>query len=327
MLPNGNFVKSVLAEGGTLHPLMISPADSEGLGLCNPSVFVENGEVWLNLRKVNYTLYHCETVQRFNSRYGPLSYLNPENDIHLRTTNFLCKLSPSLDIERYWKIDMTLDRTPLWDFVGLEDARLVRWDGRLFATGVRRDTTTNGQGRMELSELNVSDDGVKEIQRYRIEPPIESYCEKNWMPVLDKPYHFVKWTNPTDLVKVDLATLKANQVRPVGIPKIGLPDLRGGSQLIPWHGYYAGVVHECDLTKNRMGQKDATYRHRFIVYDHDLNLIKVGNPFSFMDGRVEFCCGLAEYEGNLLVSFGFQDNCAFILRVPEKMATRVLEVA
>jgi hypothetical protein len=76
-----------------------------------------------------------------------------------------------------------------------------------------------------------------------------------------------------------------------------------------------------------MGQKDATYRHRFIVYDHDLNLIKVGNPFSFMDGRVEFCCGLAEYEGNLLVSFGFQDNCAFILRVPEKMATRVLEVA
>jgi hypothetical protein len=147
------------------------------------------------------------------------------------------------------------------------------------------------------------------------------------MPVLDKPYHFVKWTNPTEVVKVDLATLKASRVRPVGIPKLELPDFRGGSQIIPWHGRYVGVVHECDLTKNRMGQKDATYRHRFVVYDRDLKLIRVGDSFSFMGGRVEFCCGLAEYEGDLLLSFGFQDNCAFLLRVPEKMATRVLEVA
>jgi hypothetical protein len=321
MLPNGNFSQSVLAEGGAIKPLMISPADSEGLGLCNPSVFVENGEVWLNLRNVSYTLYHCENAQRFNSRYGPLSYLNPEHDIHLRTTNFLCKLSPSLDIENYWKIDMTFDKQPLWDFIGLEDARLVRWEGHLYVIGVRRDTTTNGQGRMEFSEIGFAGNRVTEIGRYRIEPPTDSYCEKNWVPILDKPYHFVKWTNPTEIVKADLTTLKSTQVRPVDefkrIP--GLPDLRGGSQIIPWHGRYIGLVHDCDLTKTRMGQKDATYRHRWVTYDSDLRLTKVSEQFSFMGGRVEFCCGLAEYEGDLLLSFGFQDNCAFILRVPEKL--------
>jgi FkbM family methyltransferase len=37
-----------------------------------------------------------------------------------------------------------------------------------------------------------------------------------------------------------------------------------------------------------------------------------------MDGEIEFCCGLAEYNNELLISFGFQDNAAFILRMPTK---------
>lgn len=330
-LPNRNFVKSVLAEGGTIHQLMINSADSSGLGLCNPSIFVDRGELWLILRNVNYTLYHCENGQTFNNRWGPLVYLNPENDQHLRTKNFLCKLTPGLEIERYWKIDTSaLDKDPLWEFVGLEDARLVRWDGHLYGIGCRRDTTTNGQSRMELSELEISGNAVKEIGRYRIEHPTnpEWYCEKNWMPVLDKPYHFVQWTNPAVLVKVDLETLKSCRAQEVDeADKIeGLPFLRGGSQAIPWRDYYVCVVHDCDLFKNNIGQKDATYMHRFVVYDRDWKIVRIGDPFSFLDGEIEFCCGLAEWEGDLLVTFGFQDNCAFILRVPEQAIPKVLGV-
>lgn len=210
MANNRNLVRSVLAAGGAIKPLTISSADSGGLGLCNPSIFVDRGELWMILRNVNYTLYHCENAQTFNNRWGPLSYLNPENDLHLRTWNFLCKLAPDLSIERYCKIDTSaLDKEPLWEFVGLEDARLVRWDGHLYGIGVRRDTTTNGQGRMELSELALDGDKVKEIGRYRIDHPVDPnwYCEKNWMPVLDMPYHFVKWTNPAELVKADIEAL------------------------------------------------------------------------------------------------------------------------
>jgi len=329
---NRNFAGSVLAEGGRITPLMIDARDSAGLGLCNPSIFIDNGEPWCILRNVNYTLYHCENEQTFNNRWGPLSYLNPENDIHLRTWNFLCKLTPNLEVERYWKIDTSaFDKEPLWEFVGLEDARLVRWDGHLYGIGVRRDTTTNGQGRMEFSELELGENSVKEIGRYRIEHPLDPnwYTEKNWMPVLDKPYHFIQWTNPPIVVKADLATLTSQHAHaPNEADKIdGLPFLRGGSQVIPWRGLYVCVVHECDLVHNKQGQKDATYLHRFIVYDRDWNTVRIGEPFSFLDGEVEFCCGLAEWQGDFLLSFGFQDNCAFALRVPEAMIPKVLGVA
>lgn len=341
-IKNKNFVRSVLAEGGVIKPLMISAADSKGLGLCNPSVFIDNGEIWLILRNVNFTLYHCENGQTFNNRWGCLSYLNPENDPHLRTINFLCKLTPNLDIERYWKIDTSaFDKEPLWEFIGLEDARLVRWDGHLYGIGVRRDTTTNGQGRMEMSELKVTENSVKEISRYRIEHPTNPdwYCEKNWMPVLDMPYHFVKWANPVELVKADLTlaierskikscTIQSYRAREVDeSDKVeGLPFLRGNSQVIPWHNYYICMVHDADLFWNNVGQKDAMYMHRFVVYDRNFNIVNITDRFSFLSGELEFCCGMAEWEKDLLIGFGYQDNLAFILRVPEHMIPKVLEI-
>ena len=44
---------------------------------------------------------------------------------------------------------------------------------------------------------------IKEISRLRIPTPglDVSYCEKNWVPINDKPYHFVKWTSPTEVVR------------------------------------------------------------------------------------------------------------------------------
>lgn len=143
----------------------------------------------------------------FQHQWGPLTYVHPENDMHLRTTNYYLELDSNLNVVRHNKIDTSKFDTydPMWDFVGLEDARIVRWNEKLYITGVRRDTTTNGQGRMELSEIQVNSDSVVEVSRFRIPPPKDpnSYCEKNWMPVIDKPFHFVKWCNPTEVVKVD----------------------------------------------------------------------------------------------------------------------------
>lgn len=52
-------------------------------------------------------------------------------------------------------------------------------------------------------ELSLISSGAKETERSRIEPPTKSYCEKNWMPILDMPFHYVKWTSPTEVVKVN----------------------------------------------------------------------------------------------------------------------------
>jgi predicted GH43/DUF377 family glycosyl hydrolase len=230
------------------------------------------------------------------------------------------EIGSDFKVSKYHKVDTsTFDiYEPLWEFVGLEDARIIEWDNKLYLSGVRRDTTTNGVGRMELSEIQVNKDGVKEISRVRIEPPNDpnSYCEKNWMPVIDKPFHYVKWANPTELVRVNPNAGTSQTVHvssPISLPR----DLRGGSQIIPYKDGYFAITHEVDLFKSEEGRKDAVYYHRFMVWDKDFNIVKVTPEFHFMDADVEFCVGIAEYGDEYLITFGFQDNAAYLLRAPK----------
>jgi hypothetical protein len=312
-----HFAKIALDNGGSIHPLIIPSYLTNGTGLMNPSIYNDNGKLMVNLRHVNYTFYHSEK-KTFQHQWGPLTYVHPENDMHLRTTNYYLELDDSLKITRVNKIDTSeLDKEPLWDFVGLEDARLFRWGGELYISGVRRDTTTNGQGRMELSKIVVGEDYVKEVSRVRIEPPKDpnSYCEKNWMPIPDMDWHYVKWSNPTEVVKVNPTagtseTIALTQM--VDIPR----DVRGGSHVLPLgDNYYFALTHEVDLFKSEVGRKDGLYRHRFLVWDKNWQIQGFSKDFSFMDAHVEFCTGMCYYKGDLLMTFGFQDNAAYVLRV------------
>lgn len=317
-----NLVEKAVKNGGKLAPLIISHGLTSGTGLMNPSVFIDNdGDILVNLRHVNYTLYHAENEQRFNSRFGPLSYLHPEADQRLVTENYLCRLNADLEMTDYAKVEMQSLHDPIWEFVGLEDARLVQWEGRYFLIGVRRDTTTNGVGRMEYTEVQIDKEhwAVKEIHRKRISAPSpdDSYCEKNWMPINNKPWKFIKWTMPTEIVYNHPDT-KNNTTQVALIQTPPAPaDQRGGSQIIKWGSMYMCITHEVNLFKNYLGQKDAIYRHRLILWDEKFNFAGASQPFSFLDARVEFCVGAAVSKGDLLLTFGFQDNAAFILRVPK----------
>lgn len=299
----------------------------------NPSPFVDDdGELLLILRHINYTLYHSENNQRFPSIWGPLSYLHPEKDQRLVTQNFLCRLDKDYNITDYTLIDTTeLDVKPIWTFVGMEDARLVKWNGKYYGTGVRRDTTTNGVGRMELQELKIDKKAftAKEVSRVRIEAPIDkdSYCEKNWMPILDRPFQYVKWTSPTEVVKADSKSGKSQQLY-VNEGVKASADQRGGSQVLKWGDYYIAITHEVVLFKNYLKQKNGTYRHRLCVWDEKFNLIGLSpESWSFLDGQIEFVCGAAVVNENLVVGFGFQDNAAFVLEIPQDLVNKMIEEA
>ena len=99
----------------------------------------------------------------------------------------------------------------------------------------------------------------------------------------------------------------------------GYRDFRGGSQVIPWEGGYITVTHEVDMWHNEVGNKDCHYYHRFLVWDKDWNLVKISKEFKYLTGHVEFTCGIAEYQGDILITFGFQDNTAYILKTPKKV--------
>ena len=42
-----------------------------------------------------------------------------------------------------------------------------------------------------------------------------------------------------------------------------------------------------------------------------------------MDTRIEFVCGLAELEDNLLITFGYQDNASYLLKMPKTLLDKL----
>ena len=315
-----NFAKLALENGGSIHPLIIPASDLKGPSLTNPSIYNDDGKILVNLRNINYTLYHSEK-KKFEHPWGPLVYIHPENDLRLRTWNYMCEMDVNMRIKSHHRVDTTnFPDKELWEFVGLEDARIIRWDGKLYICGVRRDLDTIGTGRMELSEIEITENGVKEISQYRIPAPGDDneYCNKNWMPILDMPYHFVKWTNGTNIVKYDIETNTTVSVIEKDWKDLGCIDLRGGSQVISIGDYRFALIHETFLSRSPAGRKDGTYRHRFIVWDKDWNIVKVSKRFSFLEAEIEFAVGICEYGEDYLITFGFQDNAAYLLRVSKK---------
>lgn len=139
------------------------------------------------------------------------------------------------------------------------------------------------------------------------------------------PFHFVKWTNPTEVVYANIhdnscATKILDESKRVQLPN----DLRGSSQVIPWGTGRIAITHEVNLWNDIQGRKDGKYRHRFVFWDKDWNIYKTSEMFHFMTGEIEFCAGMAVHNDNLLITFGFQDNAAFLLRMPVRLLSELV---
>ncbi len=80
-------------------------------------------------------------------------------------------------------------------------------------------------------------------------------------------------------------------------------------------------------TQNRMdaaGRKDAIYRHAFVYWDKNFDLIKISKQFNFMGADIEFCAGMAIKDDSMLITFGFQDNAAYIVKSPMSLIEEYL---
>lgn len=323
-----------LKRGGSIHPIILPKELTGETGIMNPSIFNRDGRLFMNIRHVNYTLHHSEN-HKFPHCYGPLQYIHPENDISLTTHNIVCELDGDMNLLTAGQVKMNFNTKPTWNFIGLEDARLFVWEDRMFLCGVRRDAYDDkGTGRMELCEIDFVDGIWQEIGRYPIPapPPNKSYCEKNWMPVLDKPWHFVKWTNPTEVVKFNIEDGTTEQI--IHDPTKTYPtlwrDVRGGTQVVQIApDRRMAITHEVDLMKDIHGRKDGHYAHRAIMWDDDWNIIHHTKEFTFMGSQtdwrvgsqhvIEFATGLAFAGADALISYGFQDNGIFILKMPQEV--------
>ena len=332
-LRHHGLVHYALKRGGSIHPITLPKELTGETGIMNPSIFIHGGKILMNVRHVNYTLYHSEG-KKFPHTWGPLQYLHPENDITLTTHNIMTELDADLNVLNAGRIKMNLDTgEPTWNFIGLEDGRLFSWDDRLFLCGVRRDCyDSDGTGRMEMAEIEFIDGEWQEISRNPIPAPGDdgTFCEKNWMPIIDKPWHFVKWCNPVEVVKYDPENRTTTTVVHDSEKTYKLPrDLRGGTQVYPIGDNRMTITHEVDLSRDTFGRKDGHYNHRIIVWDAEWNMVHNTQDFHFLgtqidpttgnEYNIEFATGMAFLDGNVLIAFGYQDNGTFILKMPEQL--------
>ena len=180
-----------------------------------------------------------------------------------------------------------------------------------------------------MSELEIGEDYVKEVKRDRIEAPNDktSYCEKNWTPVKGLDNTFIKWSNPTEVVEIDISNNSSKTIyqsdKYIEVPR----DLRGGSQLIKWdNDTYLSILHECKFVpKNQNGFKDGDYYHRFILWNLDWTIKTLTAPFNFMTARTEFCIGLEKIDNDVIMVFGFQDNGTYAVKTTVNLINNLID--
>ena len=324
------FVNFCLMGGATVTPMDINFHNPMWPGYCNPSIMWDEKDhnFKMIIRNVNYVLHGAMDFTKNWSNWGPVYYSIPvEDGRNLRTQNFIGVNGDP--IHEPWKFQLikTTPYTPKWEFQGEEDARIVRWDDKLYTTGVRRDDNKDGSGRMELMYL--SEKGFQEISRVKVQALNKnSYCEKNWMPIKDMPFHYVQQTNPTVIVKTDPKTGRTEEVihkdRVEGMIDENFDLLRGSSQVIRWGDYWIALVHTCEMWWTSSERKFARYCHTFVVWDSDWNIIKMSPLFSFANYGVEFTCGLEYHDGKFYIPFAIEDNFVFLMTVDEEVIRKFI---
>lgn len=325
------FVNFCLMGGATVTPLDIDIHDPMWPGYCNPSIMWDEKDqnFKMIIRNVNYVLHGATDFTKNWSNWGPVYYSIPvEDGRNLKTQNFIgVNKDPS---HEPWEFQLikTNKYTPIWEFQGEEDARIIRWDNKLYTTGVRRDDNREGRGRMEL--MHLSENGFQEISRVKVGAVNEnSYCEKNWMPIKDMPFHYVQLANPTVVVKTDPKTGKTYEVvhkdRVEGMIDENFDLLRGSSQVVRWGDYWIALVHTCEMWWTSSERKFAKYCHVFVVWDNDWNIIKMSPLFNFANYGVEFTCGLEYHDGKFYIPFAIEDNFVFLMIADENIIRNFID--
>lgn len=308
-------VSYALKHGGSIHSLPFSKLFPNMKTITNPSISVVDNKLLVNARCTNYVLYYSNRCPNEN---GPVDYLSPEKDRSIKSENIIFELDDDMTIKSVKPVNMKLNKKPNWHFIGLEDARLIEWENEIYLCGVRRDALGEGKGRMELTKIKQKAKSFNEVERITMPAPGSdgSYCEKNWMPIQEQPFNFVKWTNPTEIVEFSPKTKETNTIVLDETKQYDFPRYpRGGSHVLKWNDeFYIAITHESIYNTSNNGRK---YMQRIVVWDKDWNVVNWTQDFTMILGQIEFVSGMCFHNDDVFISFGYEDNAAFVLKIPK----------
>lgn len=246
-----------------------------------------DGEHILNVRYINYRL----------DEYGRYLINHPQN--HLETKNLRCYLSDDLksvrESEFMWEGMIGLreyDKT----ITGLEDVRLYLAGNQLKYVATNKSYHKGQKIRIVTGDYSASMAMFESGQV--LEPPTNTYCEKNWIPIginnaqTGKERFIYRWA-PFEIGELEGDTLKIVLQKPV--EHMLLKKVRGSTVPV-WSKkeqcFYC-VVHYCEHIH---GAKTLAYYHMLVKMDKDFIPFEWSNVFHFNRIGIQYCIGFTILE-------------------------------
>ncbi len=265
----------------------------------NPSVLqLRDGRVVTTVRSSNYSI-------------GPGGRYEILGDGIVRTDTLLLDLDENLGIIRSRPIGIVAPPEPSGTIWGLEDLRLCEVDAGLIAIAASRDRDPDGISRAVLVEFDL--DGT--VSRERILPgPDRARHEKNWVPFADST-GAVRVVYSWDPLLIGLLDVERAVIHWDGPATTDWGSARGGGGggrfVSGPHSGWLFVVHEAVV----LPDWSRRYLHRFVAVSDEWVPLAASPHFTFLGRGVEFAAGLTIRDERVLVSFGLEDEEAWLASV------------
>jgi hypothetical protein len=243
---------------------------------------LSNGYLGLNTRYVNYTL----------TATG--SYIFHHPDRVIITKNIFSYLNHNMVPISFTEIENP-DELTSHDclFHGIEDIRIWTENESLRYIGTSVNYSPSGKNRIIYGKYDMIQQRL--VESNVIEPPTDTYCEKNWTPVVvtgENTRFVYKWY-PMEIgtIHPETNSLQINTTYSIVSPIF--KKLRGSTyfrEFLSDSRYLIGLLHFSEREWPRF------YFHQLILLDKTtLKPVRCTQPFSFQDRTsIEFCIGLYE---------------------------------
>ena len=184
---------------------------------------------------------------------------------------------------------------------------MVVWNGKVYLSATvcyQKDGRWNAAG-LEIQRLDFQQDAVRATHFWNTIEKGVAGIQKNWLPVPDKPFHYIVGTSRSGAQHIDIST---GEVFDVGeIDKKVL--YRGNTPLVEVDGGYVAITHVVD-----MDAPVKTYVNHVVKYDKNLCPVSISRPFKLTEKPIEFVTDLKVIGNEVLIGVTENDDTPLLLR-------------
>lgn len=188
---------------------------------------------------------------------------------------------------------------------GFEDPRCITWNNQVYLFTNRRNLKNFSLVQMHVGIINDNLDYTNDSIM-----PSKMVVEKNWQPIENMPGICIYSHNPFTLVNVFNGSFSNIKFK-------SNIAINGSSQIVKFRENRLGICH--------IRNKAFEYLHYFVLYDKDMNILKVSSPFSFFGANVEFNNHLEYRDGKFIILISVHDQIIYEFTLTEENIIEILD--